>query len=270
MPYVLANAAVDPRSLANPLVAGDFGLRFYAGVPLRTHDGFNLGTLCVIDKEPRPIDQGQIDDLRDLASVVMDQMELRLSARQAIGQAQLMAKEIDHRVTNSLQFISGLLMMQGRTSNSETASGLQMAANRVAAVAQVHRNFYTDEAEETSCITFLRLAVCRFIWNLGTPIEVRGDEGKVPTTRIQPYRPDTERIGYGMPRNTAQGKISVEYNIVDGIHELSVCDEGYGLPYNFNQDVTAGLGMKVVATLARQLGGQMTAQVKSGRPRCLL
>ena len=103
---------------------------------MQTQDGFNLGTLCVIDKEPRPVDQKQIDDLKDLASVVMDQMELRLSARQAIAQAQLMAKEIDHRVTNSLQFISGILTMQGRNSNSETASHLEMAANRVAAVAQ--------------------------------------------------------------------------------------------------------------------------------------
>src|SRR6195952_5484865 len=84
LPHVLPNAAIDPRSLANPLVAGDFGLRFYAGVPLRTQDGFNLGTLCVIDKEPRPVDQRQIDDLKDFGSVVMDQMELRLSARQAI------------------------------------------------------------------------------------------------------------------------------------------------------------------------------------------
>src|SRR6185437_4169668 len=131
IPHVLPNAATDPRSLANPLVAGEFGLRFYAGVPLRTQDGFNLGTLCVIDKEPRPVQQKQIDDLKDLASVVMDQMELRLSARQAITQAQLMAKEIDHRVTNSLQFISGLLMMQGRNLHSEAASHLQMAANRV-------------------------------------------------------------------------------------------------------------------------------------------
>jgi GAF domain-containing protein len=57
LPHVLSNAAIDPRSLANPLVAGDFGLRFYAGVPLRTQDGFNLGTLCVIDKEPRPVNQ---------------------------------------------------------------------------------------------------------------------------------------------------------------------------------------------------------------------
>lgn len=268
MPYILVNAAIDPRSLANPLVAGDFGLRFYAGVPLRTHDGFNLGTLCVIDKEPRPVDQRQIDDLRDLASVVMDQMELRLSARQAIGQAQLMAKEIDHRVTNSLQFISGLLMMQGRNSNSETASCLQMAANRVAAVAQVHRNFYTDEAEETSCITFLRRLCADLSGILGTSIEVRGDEGKVPTTRIQPIGLMLNELVMNAAKHGA-GKINVEYNIVDGIHELCVCDKGDGLPNDFNQDVTAGLGMKVVTTLARQLGGQMTAQANpAGQGAC--
>ena len=103
-PHILTDASIDPRSLANPLVAGDFGLRFYAGVPLTTDDGHNLGTLCIIDKEARPIDQAQIDDLKDLASIVMDQIEMQLSARRAVSQAQLMAKEIDHRVMNSLQF----------------------------------------------------------------------------------------------------------------------------------------------------------------------
>src|SRR3978361_521059 len=58
--HVLVDPSTDVRSLANPLVAGDFGLRFYAGVPLETSDGFNLGTLCVIDKEQRPITEAQI------------------------------------------------------------------------------------------------------------------------------------------------------------------------------------------------------------------
>ncbi|MDB5708727.1 MAG: multi-sensor hybrid histidine kinase, partial [Sphingomonas bacterium] len=39
-PYLLPDASIDPRSLANPLVAGEFGLRFYAGVPLTTSDGY--------------------------------------------------------------------------------------------------------------------------------------------------------------------------------------------------------------------------------------
>ncbi|MFM6831506.1 MAG: GAF domain-containing protein [Novosphingobium sp.] len=97
-PHILTDASVDPRSLANPLVAGEFGLRFYAGVPLTTVDGNNLGTLCIIDKESREIDQSQIDDLKDLAAIVMDQIEMQLSGRQAVYRAELMAKEIDHRV----------------------------------------------------------------------------------------------------------------------------------------------------------------------------
>jgi GAF domain-containing protein len=90
VPHILNDASIDPRSLANPLVAGEFGLRFYAGVPLTTSDGHNLGTLCIIDKEARPIDEAQIEDLKDLAGVVMGQIEMQLSARRAVSQAKLM------------------------------------------------------------------------------------------------------------------------------------------------------------------------------------
>ncbi len=62
-PWVVTDAEHDPRTLANPLVAGDFGLRFYVGVPLTTHDGYNLGTLCVLDKAPRPVTETQIEML---------------------------------------------------------------------------------------------------------------------------------------------------------------------------------------------------------------
>ena len=196
-PHILTDAKADPRSLANPLVAGDFGLRFYAGVPLRTRDDYNLGTLCVIDREARPIDQREMDDLRDLASIVMDQMELRLSARQAISKAEIMAREIDHRVMNSLQFISSLLAMQSRAPDLTALAEeqLRMAASRVAAVARVHSNFL-DAAAEVSCIAFIR-RLCADLSNiLGKPIEVQGDEGNVPATRIQPIgRSEERRVG---------------------------------------------------------------------------
>src|ERR1700731_2372455 len=84
-PLILPDATTDTHALANPLVAGEFGLRFYAGAPLRTHDGFNLGTLCVIDRHPRPVTERQVSQLEALASIVMDQMESRLSARRAIA-----------------------------------------------------------------------------------------------------------------------------------------------------------------------------------------
>jgi sigma-B regulation protein RsbU (phosphoserine phosphatase) len=89
-PWLVTDARNDPRALANPLVAGAFGLGFYAGVPLRTHDGFNLGTLCVIDHRPREVNEHEVASLADLAAVVIDELELRLSARRTVGlEAQL-------------------------------------------------------------------------------------------------------------------------------------------------------------------------------------
>ncbi|MGH9298098.1 MAG: PP2C family protein-serine/threonine phosphatase, partial [Acidimicrobiales bacterium] len=84
-PWLVTDARVDPRVLANPLVASEFGLRFYAGAPLTTHDGFNLGTLCVIDRQPREVTEDEVATLRDLAALVMDELELRRSARRAVG-----------------------------------------------------------------------------------------------------------------------------------------------------------------------------------------
>jgi signal transduction histidine kinase len=86
-PWIINDAPRDPRALANPLVAGDFGLKFYAGVPLRTSDGHNLGTLCILDFEPRELSADATATLEDLAEMVVDELELRLASRLAIAEA---------------------------------------------------------------------------------------------------------------------------------------------------------------------------------------
>lgn len=101
-PWLVADARKDPRTLANPLVAGEFGLQFYAGVPLRTHDGFNLGTLCVIDRSPRNVTADEVATLGDLAAVVMDEIELRLSATRTLGVEAEMRRRAE-RVAATLQ-----------------------------------------------------------------------------------------------------------------------------------------------------------------------
>jgi len=83
-PWVVTDATVDPRTLANLLVAGDLGLRFYLGVPLTTSDGHHLGTLCVIDRKPRSVSDRDIAVLTELAGVVIDELELRRAARRAV------------------------------------------------------------------------------------------------------------------------------------------------------------------------------------------
>lgn len=76
---VITDLTIDPRTRDNLLVVGDPLIRFYAGVPLRTHGGDALGTLCVIDTVPRPsaLTEGQADGLRRLARQVVNLLELR-------------------------------------------------------------------------------------------------------------------------------------------------------------------------------------------------
>ncbi|MDK1359803.1 protein kinase [Arthrobacter sp. zg-Y1219] len=82
--WVVSDARADPRTLANPLVAGEFGLQFYAGVPLSTRDGYNLGTLCILDRTPRDFTDDDVLTLEDLAAIVMNDLELRLESQRAL------------------------------------------------------------------------------------------------------------------------------------------------------------------------------------------
>jgi formate hydrogenlyase transcriptional activator len=77
--YHLSDAAHDQRALRHSFVA-DLGIRFYAAAPLRNHEGFNLGTVWVLDQKPRELASSEAETLTMLAALAMNQMELRLYA----------------------------------------------------------------------------------------------------------------------------------------------------------------------------------------------
>ena len=272
-PYILPDASKDIRSLANPLVAGDFGLRFYAGVPLQTSDGHNLGTLCVIDKEPRAITQDQIEDLKDLASLVMDQLEFRLSsiralakADKALVQANLLSREIDHRVMNSLQFVSALLHLQGRkATGAEARAEIEAAGNRVAAVARVHQHFHIeDDAATVPALTYLRRLCEDLSGILGTDIAVQGDNRLLPTSHIQPVGLIVNELVTNAAKHGG-GKVNVTCRCQNAECYIAVCDEGAGLPAGFDVATDGkGLGMKITSILVKQLGGSLDAEANPG------
>ena len=74
---VVPDARADARFANNPLVLEDPHIRFYAGAPLRSPDGHNLGTLCVVDRQPRQLTPPQLEQLRLMADLVTRELELK-------------------------------------------------------------------------------------------------------------------------------------------------------------------------------------------------
>jgi two-component sensor histidine kinase len=274
-PYVLTDASCDPRSLANPLVAGEFGLRFYVAAPLRTSDGHNLGTLCVIDQKPRSVTEGQIAQLEALAGVIMDQMELRMAARNAVAdlklvieqkeaalaRSSLLAREIDHRVMNSLQQVSALLSLQSRDLEGAGAEQIKVASGRVGAVARVHQHIYQTGNDETfGCLRYLdRLCgdLSSMMVKKGS-ITVSGSEAELPVEIISPIGLAVNELVTNAVKSGA-GIVEVKFERTDDRNfQLAVSDDGNGLPDGFDPNASGGLGMKVVKMLSRQLGGTLS------------
>ncbi|HEY9878766.1 MAG TPA: PAS domain-containing protein [Leptolyngbyaceae cyanobacterium] len=97
--FVVPNVQQDDRFSCSPFVQSEPGFRFYAGAPLLTSDGFNLGTLCLFDSKPRTtFTDEQKATLADLAAMVVDELELRLAARK-IAQVDAALLEVSQGVS---------------------------------------------------------------------------------------------------------------------------------------------------------------------------
>ncbi|MBY8961399.1 GAF domain-containing sensor histidine kinase [Flavobacterium sp. D11R37] len=95
-----------PDLLCSPLVNCENGIRFYAGAPLRSPEGYNMGMLCVTDTVPRQATKKQLEMLKSLSKLVIDKLENRLRYRKNIeSQVNLMSMAL-HEIKNPLASIN--------------------------------------------------------------------------------------------------------------------------------------------------------------------
>jgi anti-sigma regulatory factor (Ser/Thr protein kinase) len=112
--FVVNDAALDPRFRDNPMVVGDPHVRFYAGAPLTTPEGLALGTLCVIDRQPRQLTAEQFGALRALRRQAQAQLELRANLaelEQALGErddAEAQQMRLIHELRHALDEVRRL------------------------------------------------------------------------------------------------------------------------------------------------------------------
>lgn len=109
--FVVRDAREDPRFNDNPLVTGDPNVVFYAGMPLTTTAGHNVGMICVQDNRPRNLDIIQKSVLRRLGGNVVALLELRRERERT----RLLRRELEHRVQNTLQFLASLVHLHSGT-----------------------------------------------------------------------------------------------------------------------------------------------------------
>ncbi len=135
----IPDTLADGRLCDNPLCLTEPGLRFYAGAQLRTAAGLPIGTLCVLDTQPRSLTPLQRQTLQVLARQVMTQIELRAALRHQV----LLRQEVDHRVKNSLHSVAALVRMERKRARDTGADALLGAIEtRIETISLIHRELY--------------------------------------------------------------------------------------------------------------------------------
>jgi two-component sensor histidine kinase len=175
----------------------------------------------------------------------------------------MLAQEFEHRLVNSLQVIASLLSLQSRAATTvESAVQLTIAAERVAAFGRVHRRLHLlDHRKSVEFKPYLRhlcddLADLLFPQGAGRAVVVTGVDVKLPTALGIPLGFIVSELITNSAKY-ATGNIAVRMERSATAHLLSVSDGGPGLPAEFGPASGKGLGMKIIQTLVKQIGGTL-------------
>ncbi len=292
--FMIPDLSQDVRFQANPLVTGGPKLRFYAGAVLATPTGTPVGTICVLDRKPRPdgLSERQGFTLKALARQVVTQFELRRATRDisdgsaardrlqaSLNEKDALLKEVHHRVKNNLQLISSLLNLQAsRIADPVTASLFVDSRNRVRSMALVHENLYRAGSFAGIAIKAHILSLCSHLRRAygASGIEIVADSDDITL--------DLDRaISCGLIINelvsnafkhafvgATSGLIRVSFRRQsNGLCELTVADNGAGTAGLVDIVDAMSLGLQLVRDLVEQLGGRIAIERDYGT-RCVV
>lgn len=260
----IEDTVLDARMQDNPLSCGDPGLRFYAGALLKSDDGLPIGTLCVLDWQPRQLSALQRDAIRVLAKQVMAQLDLRRSLRTA----ETLRKEVDHRVKNSLQTLSSFAGIQARSSKSvEAKQAFEHMHQRIQTVAMLHEQLYKTDAGS-------HVDLGRYVENVANFLRGVAPDNVVIETEIEHLLVGSEQassVGLILNEFAANSfkhafpderKGVMRFALAkkpDGLIEIKCADDGVGMRIN-GHAAASGLGFKIKMAACQRLGCELTME----------
>lgn len=259
--FIVEDATKDSRFADNPLVASDPSIRFYAGAPLRTPDGLNLGTLCAIDREPRKLTNNQYQLLSDLSRIVVDELELRVALRSAMNElaetvTQTALKDefvsiVTHELRTPLTSIRGSLGLL----TSGAIEGIPTQANDIVALAnrnvntllalindlldfqkfqsgQLDLEFATVDTEKLARETCENLKGFAQEREASIRVEIKSEATIVGDT-VRLAQVLTNLISNAIKFTPAGEEVLIETGFHEDKLRFSVTDKGPGIPENF-------------------------------------
>ena len=263
----ICDTHADPRMNGNPLCVNDPGLRFYAGAVLTGSEGLPLGTLCVLDYQPRALSGTQRKMLRVMAAQVMARLELR----RTLKQQSILHSEADHRIKNSLQMLSSLTRFQSRVSKlDETRDALDAVGQRIETMGRLHEVLQAGQVQTHVDLDDYLIRIVDFLSEQAPEpvmIETRLDQMRIVPSRaasigivLNEWVTNAYKHAYPDGRG---GTINVTViNLGAGTAQLEVADDGCGT-HAPDPKRRSGLGTQITHAVAQALDGTVTADTNS-------
>lgn len=268
---VISNHLENEERFRTPELLVEHGIRRAMNVILQG-DGLPFGVLEVDSRSEGEFGEHDITFLQGAANILgmaIEQQQYQRKLQAALDRHQILLKEVNHRVKNSLQVVSSMLHLQANAVGDPALSErLMEASTRILAVGRAYNRLaYNADYENIDLIAYLRevaedleaaVAPCKI--QLDTPEEIpfAADRAILVALIVNELILNAGRHAYP---DSPDGLIRLQLVLGDDkTVSISVSDDGVGLAADFNPALTKRLGTRIVQALAGQLGAELTRQ----------
>jgi two-component sensor histidine kinase len=271
---VISNHLENEERFRTPELLVEHGIRRAMNVILQG-DNSPFGVLEVDSRSEGEFSESDITFLQGAANLLgmaIERQRIERHLREAIERQQVLLKEVNHRVNNSLQIVATMLHMQAAASRSpQEEHGLQDASRRIAAISRAHQRLYASDSIEKLDLGSYLTDICGDLHASMPDCEIHMDAAsgiEIATDRAIPVallanELLTNAAKYAYPTGHCRVWVTVARGTDDAII-ISVRDEGVGLPADFDMKSGKRLGMRLISAFTSQL--RATLDVKRRAP----
>ncbi len=269
---VISNQLLNEPRFRTPDLLLEHGIRRAMNVVIRS-GGQPFGVLEADSRHPGDFSQDDIAFMQAAANmlgIAIERFRKEQALHDALASRELLLREADHRIKNSLQMVASLLQLQrSRLPEGDATAALDDAISRVRAIAEAHRALQQSDDMRMISLDRMIADLCEFAARLNPAVSVQcqvagpvyfDTERAIPLGLILSELL-TNALRHAYPEG-AEGSVEAHLVSADGVLEVSIIDFGSGA--SPDTDGPPSLGSNIVRALARQIGAELEQKAQPG------